>query len=404
MSLLPRDRQRTASTTTGAASSHEVSMVDDEVFREFQQKLRSAGHVTNLATKQFLLQKFLADWSEEAACELHCGEQEEANACYKTDVDTSSGHGSGIVSLLSNAFSLSSEVAFQQDEQSAASSMMRVSLGAHRSSICSAVSTSTSCSNSRCASSTTTCSLHVYAHEQSSQELSPNDAASRQEMFRQSRRLSEQFSTSISKMSGVEPRRCSMPSNTVASNMAGTIHKDGGSARMERRRSSLLSTIGGRRSSIRSCQNIRRLSSIGSARSVSTCIGSSGPLHLSSLRDVDEVSMEGNEESTTSRSSEHSMVIPNASVGREIDSSSALNNANREFKISLSAANYPLICGWSSDDDDACSSTSTASGANASTFSSTDDEKSADGKKNGDSREGGSGRVLQFSAHGSRAA
>ena len=32
MSLLPRDWKRMASTTTGAASSHEVSMVDDEVF------------------------------------------------------------------------------------------------------------------------------------------------------------------------------------------------------------------------------------------------------------------------------------------------------------------------------------------------------------------------------------
>mmetsp|Transcript_5388 Transcript_5388/g.15253 ORF Transcript_5388/g.15253 Transcript_5388/m.15253 type:complete len:398 (-) Transcript_5388:56-1249(-) len=397
MSFQPRDRRRSSTSMTAAATSRPTTIdVDDELFRELKLRLRSEGHVTNVATKELLMRNFLADAHKKQAARELSDEQEDR----KNDTCVDRESGGGIVSLLSNAFSLGSEVHPFQDQQSATTGN-KLFGGARRPSTTSTTSTVTSYSQSA-SSSTGLYYAHGQPHHVDLTAVSPKDCSSRQGMVHQCRRLSEQFSTSIGNMTSVDgTRRSSMPSNTAAyfpnsPTASNTCIQRGDEVHVhvERRRSSLLSMFGGHRSlSMGSSQSIHRLSSMGSAYSVS--IDSSGLLHtsMSSLHDVDEVSREG--DSTTSSEDN----IPTAALTREdVDSTSPLNNANREFKISLSAANYPLICGWSSDEGDDRS----LCGSTGDTSSCDDDEASK--KKNGDPEKGAPERVLKFTAHGSRAA
>ena len=428
MSFQPpaRDRRRSSTSTTAAAAAASATRptttdADDKLFREFKQRLRSEGHVTNVATRELLLRNFHACAQEEATRTLS-GEQEgRKNGTTCRPVHARRESGGGIVGLFTNAFSLVSEVDASQDDQSASLAGNKLFGGARRSSTISTMSTVTSYSQSthgqpphdnlaavsqgiahQCRRLSAS-SAGLYSHGQPPHD---NLAAVSQGIAHQCRRLSEQFSTSIDNMTGVdrtavETRRSSMPSNTAAHfpnlrrvSYTGTGTIQGGDevhGCVERRRSSLLSVFGGHRSpSMGSSQSIHgRLSSIGSTRNAS--IDSSALFHMSSLRDVDEVSREGDDHSTFSNEDN----MPTAALTR--GEMSPLNNANREFKIALATTNYPLICGWSSDEDGNWSSCSD-------NINSCEDDKTPE-KENGDAEEGAlEPVVLKFSTHGNRAA
>ena len=423
MSFQPpaRDRRRSSISTTAAAASASTrpttTNADDKLFREFKQRLRSEGHVTNVATRELLLRNFHACAQKEATRALSGEQEDRKNDVVCRPVHTRRESGGGIVGLLTNVFSLASEVDASQDEQSASSTGNKLFGGARRSSTMSTMSTVTSYSQSthgqppddnlaavsqgivhQCRRLSAS-SAGLYSHGQP-----PNDnrAAVSQGIVHQCRRLSEQFSTSIDNMAGVdrtavETRRSSMPSNTAAHfpnprrvSYTGTGTIQGGDevhGCVERRRPSLLSVFGGHRSSsMGSSHSIHgRLSSIGSTGNVS--IDSSAHFHMSSLRDVDEVSKEGDDHSTFSNEDN----MPTAALTRGDTCMSPLNNANREFKISLATANYPLICGWSSDEDG--------------NWSSCSDNMNSFEEKNGDAEEGAlEPVVLKFTTHGNRAA
>ena len=457
MSFQPpaRDRRRSSISTTAAAASASTrpttTNADDKLFREFKQRLRSEGHVTNVATRELLLRNFHACAQKEATRALSGEQEDRKNDVVCRPVHTRRESGGGIVGLLTNVFSLASEVDASQDEQSASSTGNKLFGGARRSSTMSTMSTVTSYSQSTCThgqsphdnfAAVTQGILHqcfrlsassagLYSHDQPphdnlaavsqgivhqcrrlsassaglySHGQPPNDnrAAVSQGIVHQCRRLSEQFSTSIDNMAGVdrtavETRRSSMPSNTAAHfpnprrvSYTGTGTIQGGDevhGCVERRRPSLLSVFGGHRSSsMGSSHSIHgRLSSIGSTGNVS--IDSSAHFHMSSLRDVDEVSKEGDDHSTFSNEDN----MPTAALTRGDTCMSPLNNANREFKISLATANYPLICGWSSDEDG--------------NWSSCSDNMNSFEEKNGDAEEGAlEPVVLKFTTHGNRAA
>ena len=422
MSFQPpaRDRRRSSILTTAAAAASATrpttTNADDKLFREFKQRLRSEGHVTNMATRELLLRNFHACAQKEATRALSGEQEDRKNDVVCRPVHTRRESGGGIVGLLTNVFSLASEVDASQDEQSASSTGNKLFGGARRSSTMSTMSTVTSYSQSthgqppddnlaavspgivhQCRRLSAS-SAGLYSHGQP-----PNDnhAAVSQGIVHQCRRLSEQFSTSIDNMAGVdrtavETRRSSMPSNTAAHfnprrvSYTGTGTIQGGDevhGCVERRRSSLLSVFGGHRSSsMGSSHSIHgRLTSIGSTRNAS--IDSSAHFHMSSLRDVDEVSKEGDDHSTFSNEDN----MPTAALTRGDTCMSPLNNANREFKISLATANYPLICGWSSDEDG--------------NWSSCSDNMNSCEEKNGDAEEGAlEPVVLKFTTHGNRAA
>lgn len=156
MSFQPpaRDRRRSSISTTAAAASASTrpttTNADDKLFREFKQRLRSEGHVTNVATRELLLRNFHACAQKEATRALSGEQEDRKNDATCRPVHTRRESGGGIVGLLTNVFSLASEVDASQDEQSASSTGNKLFGGARRSSTTSTMSTVTSYSQSTC--------------------------------------------------------------------------------------------------------------------------------------------------------------------------------------------------------------------------------------------------------------